>query len=802
MDNNNKNETLYNIVFNGYFVTDNDPIEVKKRFAEKFGEQKANLIFAQSTTVLKRNTSKEKALLLQKMLINIGLKTDLKAVVSSTSELSLQEDVEQARIETTHSQSKSNLDNIAPKPLTVKKKTSTKVYKIEELDAAFFGEIEPKAPSTLYFLTLIPVTFLMLLLPLIYLAITLFSAYAVYWLITNGFDYVLVGTPSRMFIRIVSFGALVIGSALLTIFLAKPFMSRIRAARQPVRLDPQKEKPLFHLVERITKAVGSPMPSEILVDSQVNASAHLSKGVFSKSLTLTIGLPLLYGMNVQTVSGILAHEFGHFTQRLGMRSTYIVGSINNWFYSKTHEHDNWDDWVDDLMESEYGFLQAGAHIAKFGSQLCKAILIGLAGIARLISLTLIRQMEFDADRYEIALLGSTQYRKTAIRLRELATAYQLIFDDLNNAKIANSIEETNTSVFDTHPSDQARITKALESNSEAKFKHQGTAEYLLRDIHRYSKLSTLQWYRSFGFTVALEDLTPLEEVKQANDKQAQVINASKKYFGKLEGFTKYVRFPDEDFDQKPQELSIELSKSEFVKSAKNEITTNTEKYFQSRKLLQSLYKKQKKYDEALYHLNKGESIDKKSFMLTHGSIEEVHSLLAKLTQHIQKELDILNHFSNLQGKRLNTGLEIAVENKPELATEINSLKRAYKTLIKVDPIVNELYRANNKLDEEIYNQEEYSGNEFNSRALNAAIGDSNKHQTRLLRALEQTRDPFLPQQTLNTSISEQKNLEGSQADNTLNEGQRLIRQFKRMLLKIEGRMAELALEVEDKIFKK
>ena len=54
---------------------------------------------------------------------------------------------------------------------------------------------------------------------------------------------------------------------------------------------------LFELVDRITDVVGSPMPHEILVDSVVNASARLTHGAFSKGLTLTIGMPLIYGLD-------------------------------------------------------------------------------------------------------------------------------------------------------------------------------------------------------------------------------------------------------------------------------------------------------------------------------------------------------------------------------------------------------------------------------------------------------------------------------------------------------------------------
>lgn len=52
---------------------------------------------------------------------------------------------------------------------------------------------------------------------------------------------------------------------------------------------------------------------------------------------LTIGLPLVAGLSLQQLAGVLAHEFGHFSQGAGMRLTYIVRSINAWFLRVVYE---------------------------------------------------------------------------------------------------------------------------------------------------------------------------------------------------------------------------------------------------------------------------------------------------------------------------------------------------------------------------------------------------------------------------------------------------------------------------------
>ena len=76
------------------------------------------------------------------------------------------------------------------------------------------------------------------------------------------------------------------------------------------------------------------MPSRIDVDTEVNASAHLRRGLKSvpgRDLVLTVGLPLAGGLSLPQLAGVLAHEFGHFAQGTGMAATYMIRTVNAWF---------------------------------------------------------------------------------------------------------------------------------------------------------------------------------------------------------------------------------------------------------------------------------------------------------------------------------------------------------------------------------------------------------------------------------------------------------------------------------------
>ena len=117
------------------------------------------------------------------------------------------------------------------------------------------------------------------------------------------------------------------------VFMLKPLFAR--PARPPQRqgLDPDQEPLLFSFIENICRTVGAPSPERIEVDCQVNASARLDNGPLAprRRLVLTIGLPLAAGLNLKEFAGVMAHEFGHFSQSAGMRLSYLIRSINHWF---------------------------------------------------------------------------------------------------------------------------------------------------------------------------------------------------------------------------------------------------------------------------------------------------------------------------------------------------------------------------------------------------------------------------------------------------------------------------------------
>ncbi len=176
------------------------------------------------------------------------------------------------------------------------------------------------------------VTLVMIMLPLIYLRIIAAVGYAVYYHTVHYAGMLEYGSGRGKMIVFVAYVAPMVVGGILVVFMFKPLFSRPPKPPKPLSLERSREPLLFAFVERVCEAVRAPKPKRIDVDSQVNASASFRRGLFSmmgNDLVLTIGAPLVAGLSLREFAGVLAHEFGHFSQGAGMRLTYVIRSISH-----------------------------------------------------------------------------------------------------------------------------------------------------------------------------------------------------------------------------------------------------------------------------------------------------------------------------------------------------------------------------------------------------------------------------------------------------------------------------------------
>jgi len=312
----------------------------------------------------------------------------------------------------------------------------------------------------------------------------------------------------------------------LVFFMIKPLFARRAPKAQPLALNPGAEPTLYAFIAKICELVGAPMPKRIDLDCQLNAAAGFRRGfasMFGNDLVLVIGIPLVASFNLREFAGVIAHEFGHFTQGFAMRLSYVVRGINGWFARVVYERDSWDMLLEHwAQDAEDWRIMIVVNLARLGVWFSRLFLLLLMMIGHGVSCFLLRQMEYDADSYEIKLAGSAVFETTVRRLAILGEALGKAYKEMRTTwnmsrrlpdnfpaylmrqegtipiAIRDRIQDTlglaHTGLFDTHPSDGDRIRRARQAAEPGVFHPDLPASVLFSNFEGASRQITLLHY--------------------------------------------------------------------------------------------------------------------------------------------------------------------------------------------------------------------------------------------------------------------------------------------------------------------
>ena len=412
-----------------------------------------------------------------------------------------------------------------------------------EILNAFQAGVRRTRTSFFYHLGLVLVAVVMVILPVVYVAMIGAAGWGVYYyavhckfLVTSMF-----GGPRLYLIKMFLYVTPLLIGAVLLFFMVKPLFARRAKQAQPLALNPGVDSTLFAFIAKICDTVGAPMPKRIDLDCQLNASAGFRRGfasMFGNDLVLTIGLPLVAGMNMQQFAGVVAHEFGHFTQGFGLRLSYLIRRINGWFARVVYERDEWDLWLASWVDEaeDWRVMLVGAR-AQFAVGFSRLLLKLLMYFGHGVSCFLLRQMEYDADSYEIKLAGSDAFEATVKRLSVLGEAAGQSYKTMRATwnmnrhlpdnypaflvravskmppEKAGHIEDTvglsRTGIFDTHPSHGDRIRAARRAAEPGVFHLDYPASLLFANFEAVSKQVTFLHYTDYiGLNCDMSALTP------------------------------------------------------------------------------------------------------------------------------------------------------------------------------------------------------------------------------------------------------------------------------------------------------
>lgn len=195
-----------------------------------------------------------------------------------------------------------------------------------------------------------------------------------------------------------------------------------------VQITENEQPVLFNFIRQLTTDTQTQFPKKIVLSPEVNASVYYNDSfwsmIFPVKKNLQVGLGLVNSLTLSEFKAVMAHEFGHFSQR-SMKLGSFVYNVNKAIYNMLYENKDFNSFL-----SQWGSLHIAIWIFVWlTAQLLQAIQFILRQMYGFINknyMGLSREMEFHADAVAASVSGSNNLI-TALRKIEVTDAcYQSV----------------------------------------------------------------------------------------------------------------------------------------------------------------------------------------------------------------------------------------------------------------------------------------------------------------------------------------------------------------------------------------
>ncbi len=397
----------------------------------------------------------------------------------------------------------------------------------------FTGTYEPVRVPPLYRVASVGVLVMVVLQVALYVGLVAAAGWGVVWWAQHGL-FMFEGMSEVRgrgavwlgLLRAAGYGTPLLAGAVLTITLAAPLIPRRREEYSRVSLDKTDHARTYAYVNQLCEIMGAPRPARIDVMCQPNAGAALEGGMFGmlfgRRPVLLIGLSLAAGMRASELTGIIAHELGHFTQGAGMRSTRVIDRLNGWFAHAVYHRGFGDDLIEAFFTDTWWPLEIMGFLCRIVVGLVRLILMGFLYVSVAMSMFLLRRMEFAADACETRIAGSRNAVWATSRLQELVAGYDRAVDSAQELyhqqrKLPDDLPRMSvrlaprakrrpdgfiagfkdkTKWYHTHPATTDRVAAMLRANEPGILGSDGPAHRLFDGFDDLCKIASAHFYLS------------------------------------------------------------------------------------------------------------------------------------------------------------------------------------------------------------------------------------------------------------------------------------------------------------------
>jgi Zn-dependent protease with chaperone function len=180
---------------------------------------------------------------------------------------------------------------------------------------------------------------------------------------------------------------------------------------------------LFTFLKKLTTESGAPFPRKVFLAPDVNASVFYNNSFWSMFLpvpkNLTIGLGLVNTLNISQFKAVMAHEFGHFSQRSMKLGSYVY-QVNQVMYNMLYDNDGYRKLLQGFADIS-GYFVIFAKLTGYIISGIQYILQKMYGLINKEYMRLSREMEFHADGVAASVAGANHLVQ-ALRRSEMGDA--------------------------------------------------------------------------------------------------------------------------------------------------------------------------------------------------------------------------------------------------------------------------------------------------------------------------------------------------------------------------------------------
>jgi len=252
---------------------------------------------------------------------------------------------------------------------------------------------------------------------------------------------------------IISVGIMVLFFLIKFIFSVKKFDTSTS-----IELEESAQPELFAFIRQLTKDTQTPFPRKIMLSPEVNACVFYNDSFWSMLFpvrkNLQIGLALVNTLTISEFKAVMAHEFGHFSQR-SMKLGSFVYNVNKVIYNMLYENNSFGRFLEGYSQLHWAisfFMTITVTIIKGIQQ----ILQQMYSLVNKRYMALSREMEFHADAVAASVSGSSELINALRKIEMSSGFFQVVITEANElASVKNKV----SNLYDAHDSIMERYAE-------------------------------------------------------------------------------------------------------------------------------------------------------------------------------------------------------------------------------------------------------------------------------------------------------------------------------------------------------